>query len=602
MSQIRSIRPYGRPIKNYPGIQQMQDPAMQMQKFAESRINGGLITIVDPADIPTNALQEALNCVVRYDKTIRRPGTIKFSVNGGQTQIANPDTQRVLAIRTFQLQDTTQYTLRFTPSTVNILGNSVWQPITPASPTYILPGTTAILPGGISGQIGDRFSTALVFNKFLFVNNGVNPIMALDLVENTYAPLVINNQDGQGLGTPGGVSTNFRYITGFFNRVVGAAIAGQNEVYIGWSGDGPTDNASLPGETFGYTQFDPAVDQTAGNAPLEDSPSDLSDPITGLFGFTNVMIVLREKSVWMATKQPIPTDPFNFFAFIPGIGCDCPYSAQIVDDGVAWLDQRKNTVYYFVPGQGIQPIGRPIENIIFQGLTSLTDIFSSYDPTNADYTICVPQSASRTVKTYTYNFRSQCWTRSEYDNISSLDDQDVQSGQLEIEDLVGSIEDLQGAIFQLVGSTELFSTRIYGRNDGGIMLDNVTAQQDNMTNNTTLDGEEFTTTFISKDFEIPVDDAYWAQIKLEYVETVGGSATLFYNKQTGAKSLQDSSWKVAKQFQPNALTVPDLITYTKQIKSRRLAWRLDIQAGGFAIVSYEVQYFPSGKQRPAGSL
>jgi hypothetical protein len=596
----KNIRPYGRPIKDYPGLQPQDIP---MQKFAEGRLNQGMNTIIDPADIPTGSLRLALNAITRYDKEQRRPGNVQFAVDGTivPTPIAplignppSPISTSILALRTFALQDTSTFTLLFTAAYVYQLIGGVWTPMkfnniplaNPPPPTAVFPFVPLL------GADTDRFSTALIFNTFVFANNGVNPVSSIDLVNNRYAVLAAP----QIVKT----STNFRYITGFDNRLVGAAIAGENEVYIGWGGNGPVDTVSQPGLSLGWTQFDDSIDISAGNSPLEDSPSDLSDPITGLFGFTNVMLVLREKSIWMATKQPIATDPFSFFCFVPNVGCNCPRSAQIIDDGIAFLDQRKNTVYYFVPGASIQPIGRPIENSIFQGLNDLNDIFSSYDPTSGDYTICIPQAGSSTVRTYTYNFKSQAWTTSEYNNITCAEDLNLNSGQLEIGELVGQIGDLQGTIGELTRVTDAFYTRAYGKGDGTVVVDDPLANADDMTTNSSNDGNSFTTTFVSKDFKNDVIDSYFAKISIEFIETLGGSGTLYYNKHTGADDLTSPNWKVAKKFTTTTLNEPDLITWVNQIKSRRLAWRLDITAGSFAILGYEIHWYPSGLQKPAG--
>lgn len=596
----KNNKTYVRPIRNFPGLQPQDVP---MQKFAEGRLNQGMVTIADPADIPTGALRLALNAITRYDRHLRRPGNVQFTIDGDIVPIPTPPmvgnppmpvSNKVMAVRTFALEDTSAFTIRFTPPFVYVLNLNVWTPflfndvpLFPITPGHIYPATPLL------GGDKDRFSTALIFNTFVFANNGANPISGLDLVNNLYYKLAAP----QLVPT----STNFRYITGFDNRLVGAAIANENEVYIGWGGNGPIDKTSQPGLTLGWTQFDDSIDFSAGNSPLEDSPSDLSDPITGLFGFTNVLLTLREKSIWMATKQPSPTDPFNFFTFVPNIGCNCPHSAQIVDDGIMFLDQRKNTVYYFIPGQTIQPMGRPIENSIFAGLDDLNDIFSSYDPTNGDYTICVPQVSSSTVRTYTYNVKAQAWTTSEYNNISCCEDLNLNSSGLRIGELVGEIGDLTGTIGELTRSTDAFYTRAYGKGDGSIVVDDPIANNDDMTTNSSGDGNPFTTTFILKDFKIDVVDAYFAGVDIEYTESLGGNGTLYYNKKTGADDISSPNWKKAKDFTTSIITDPDLIIWRVQKKSRRISWRIDITAGAFAILGYEVHYYPSGMQKPQGT-
>ena len=600
----KPIRTYGKEIRNFPGIQSPE--GVQIQKFAEGRVNQGLVTIVDPADIPTGALQEALNCVIRYDKVVGRNGTIQLTING--VMVPSPDSNRVLATRGYKTEDGTAYTFRLTPSVFYVLaGNNTWLPL----------GQQGV-DGALAGSSSNRFSTALVLDNFI-VANGVNPLLRIDPI-GQFSTVLFNTIGGTL--NPNNVQTNYRYVTGFDNRVVAAALAGTSEVTVGWSGSGPSTtgpSSSNPSQTvpLGIQQWDPAMDETAGSSPLTDSPSDLSDFITGIQGFDNVLVVLRERSVWIANKQPIPTDPFNFYCILPGIGCNCPFSVQVIDDGLAWLDQRKNTVFFFTPGLGIEPIGRPIENIVFNGLDDLNDIFSSYDPTTGDYTICVPQVASQTVLTYTYNFKMKGWTRGEYFNISSLDNAIFVAGPLTINELTGTIASLQGTIAQLVRTTQTLVSNIFGRNDGGIMIEDPAAVQDNMIDTNTINGTEpdVMRRIISKDFELPITDAYWAQIKIEYQTQYENSGSLWFNKITGQVPISDTGpttfWRFGKEIPPVLIGAgfntssslpnqPLLFTYTNQIKSRRLAWRIDLNGPGFSVLGYEVLFYPSGMQRPAG--
>jgi hypothetical protein len=602
---FRRIRTFGKEIRNYPPIQPVQIP---MQKFAEARVNQGMISVIDPADIPTGALVDALNAVSRYDKLQRRNGTVKFSLSSSGP-VPNADTNRVLMVENIALSNGQNYTTRFTPSGPAVVNSANQWVLAINNTVPVTPGFPPPSPGGLSGAQIDRFSLTTAWNGsqqlIVFANNGANPLQVLNPVFTTFFPTglpPVNVPTFYQLSVNNNISTNYRFVTGFSNRVVGAALAGTNEIQVGWSGD------------TNPTVWDQNVDETAGFSPIQDTPADFSDNISGIFAFTNTMILLRQRSIWLVNPQPIPTDPFNFYSVIPGIGCNCPYSAQVIDDGIAFLDQRKHTVYYFVPGGGIQPIGRPIETIILNGVDSYQDVFSSYDPANNDYTICVPQASSTAVNTYTYNFRTQGWTRSEYDftatvaapssesYISSLNDTNVLPLGLTIGELSGVIANLQGTISQLTNVTLQTSYRVFGRSDGGIMVENSMANNDNMTSITSGDGDAFTTSFVSKDFMLPITDAYFAQIKLEYTESVGGSGTLYYNKQTGAMPLTDSSWTVAKSVTTNTtLNAPQLITFTQQLKARRLSWRLDINAGQFAIVGYEVHNYPSGLQRPSGS-
>src|SRR3990167_311412 len=49
-------------------------------------------------------------------------------------------------------------------------------------------------------------------------------------------------------------------------------------------------------------EFDAAVDTSAGRTPIDISPTDRVDYIAGVFGLSTVMVIPREKSIWLATR------------------------------------------------------------------------------------------------------------------------------------------------------------------------------------------------------------------------------------------------------------------------------------------------------------
>src|SRR6266702_5725619 len=79
-------RLYSRPVS----VQALnQFPLLQEQLWAEAKVNGGMVTSIDPADIPEAALTLAKNTRVRYDKTSRRFGFSPFGpVDGGDANAA----------------------------------------------------------------------------------------------------------------------------------------------------------------------------------------------------------------------------------------------------------------------------------------------------------------------------------------------------------------------------------------------------------------------------------------------------------------------------------------------------------------------------------
>jgi hypothetical protein len=518
-------------------------PDLQSFKFAEAQVNKGMVTMIDPADIDLGAMQLIKNATVRFDRTSRRPGSILLLP-------VKPNGDPVLRLASIKTKDNTSYTLRFTPSSIHSRGSVAWTALT----------------GTLAGGAKDRIQTAVVQDQLIFTNNGANNIQVVDFLLGSFGDL--------------GNAPNYRYVTGFFNRALGANLAENSEVQVGWSADGD------------ITEWDPLVDETAGSSPILESPADLSDFITGLFSWTNMGVLLRERSLWTIQKQAIPQNPFFFSTAVPGIGCDSPYSAQIIGTSIGWLDRRTGTVYSWTPGQMPQPIGRPIEKSILSNVDDPQSIFSSYDPIQNEYSICIPQAGSKYVNVWTFNLRNNTWARNEYYALTTIDDLDLATAGLTIDELGDvPIDQLTGTIDDLSPSATIVSTRVYGRDDGSIAQAEV---------NTDLDAEhtdfptgiEYDTILISKEFSIPEDDIYVAEIVIEYEAQRGGQFLIEYSKNGGATT---TSWRTAKTVNPTVLGEPRLLIVRRMIRCRQFAWRLTAKAGLFDVLSYEVHCYPSGK-------
>lgn len=520
-------------------------PDLQSYKFAEASVNKGMITTLDPADIPEGALQLAKNVIVRFDRTSRRPGSVLLTP-------VKPDGNPVIKLASIKKKNGTTYTVRFMPTGLHNRGLTAWTAVT----------------GLLSGTVKDKIQTAVVQDELIFANNGANFIQKVDFALNSIGQL--------------GNAPKYRYITGFFNRALGAALRDTNEVQVGWSGDG------------NITQWDPAVDETAGNSPIMESPADLSDFITGIFSWTNIGVLLRERSLWTIQKQAIPQNPFFFSTAVPGIGCDSPYSAQITGTAISWLDRRTGTVYSWVPGTAPTPIGRPIESSILANIDDPQTIFSSYDTLVNEYSICIPQAGSKYVNVWTFNLRNQTWAKNEYYALTSINDVDLATAGVTIDELGDvPIDQLTGNIDDLSPTSTVISTRVYGRDDGSIGQIDV---------NTDVDaphvdwptGFAYETQMVSKVFQLPENDVYVAEIVIEYESKRGGTFTLEYSKNGGATP---ESWKLAKTVTPRVLGEARLLTIRKPIRCRKFAWRLTTKAGLFDTLSYEVHVYPSGKSK-----
>lgn len=527
------------------GIGRMQP--IQEGKWQEARFSSGMITMLDPADIPTSAAELLKNATTRFDKTSRRAGSVAFGP-------AAPDTDPIMRLVTIKKENNDEYTVRFTPTNLYKLSGSSWTQLTDSNAM----GET------LAGTISDRIRTADVLDSLVFANNGVNEIQLVDSTFASFAKL--------------GNAPKYRYVTGFYNRVVGAALRDVNEVEVGWSGDA---NISV---------WDSATDETAGKSPIIESTSDLSDHITGIFGFTNIMILLREKSIWLTTKQPIGTNPFYFYSAIAGLGCDAPYSATVIaPNSLAWLDRRTGTVWTYTPGGTPEPIGRPIEKTILEGLDDPKGIFGSYDPINSEYEICYPRVGSSLVSTWKYNLRNKSWTYNEIENLNIIEDVELATAGTTIDELIGTIDNLSFpdgsdiTIDELSPSSASISTRARGLTDGTIEVVDSTAVDDN--------GVQFETEIVSKTFELPGSEVNITRIEIEYIQQVGGTFTLEYTRDGGI------NWILAKTITPVEINKRKTLKFRRVIHAKTFKFRLRGVDGLFDILYYGIWVSPSGEDK-----
>lgn len=518
-------------------------PELGMQKFVEGQINQGMITMFEPTNIPPSALALAKNANVRYDRTQRRAGSYLFVPT-------KPDTNGVLAVVFTKDQLGNGHIVRITASTAQYVNSGVWQNLA--------------IGAGLHGTATDLIDCCNVLDTFIFSNNGADPLQTIDFGANTVAQL--------------GNAPAYRTVTGFFNRAVGFARKAGSEVEVGWSGDGAV------------TQWDPTIDESAGSTPLLDTPDDLADHIKHGMAATNVMVILREKSIWLATKQPIAQNPFYFYSAVPGLGCDCPYSAQIIIGGVAWTDRRTGSVYAYGFSGLPEAIGRPVEKTLLAGITNPETVFSGYDASQNEYTVFIPQSGSQLVAAWTFNFRTKAWTYNEYYRITSANDTELAQGGTRIEDLIGTIAGLQGTISALSHIDPGQIARAFGCSDGSIAIEdpsfNLDAPQTGFAN-----GVAFDTVLQSKTFKIPSNDIYVAQVVLEYRANKEGTFTLEYSKDDG------KTWLLGKTVFAAVTNQSQLLIFRKMIRCRRFTWRITTQAAQFETLSYEVYIYPSGLSR-----
>lgn len=508
---------------------------MEMAKFVEARVNGGMVTSVDANDLPNNVLSFAKNAGVRFDRTSRRNGHRLFTP-------AKPNVNKILLLTIFDRNDGSVNFLRFTRNSIHLGTANVWTNIPSAQP--------------LTGLDIDRIYGTVMNDRFFFTN-GVDFIQELNLTTSSYAKL--------------GNAPVYKYLTAFNNRIIGAhrGGAGPNPVEVGWSGD------------LNFGEWNPLSDFTAGSQPLNDSPSDLADFITGLFSFSNTLVVMRQRSIWQATKQPSATAPFYFYNTEPGLGSDSPNTIAKIPHGVCFFDYRTGNIYVFTVDGQIQAIGDPIIKTLLPQIEDPAQVTGSYNSINQEYSLTVTAASSPITRIWTYNFRSKVWWYDEIEKVVTVSNLDYSNSSLSVDELIGVVDGLVGSVDSLVNKIRTAS-RFYGMIDGDILVEDKEAVTDA--------GVSFETCIDSKLFNIPTDDINLARWRFEIIPYTMGEIQLYYSK-------NGVDFTFAKTYTINIaqLKKPLLMIVNKHINTRKFMWRLCTSNVKFDIIDYEVHVYPGGR-------
>jgi hypothetical protein len=499
---------------------------------------GGLNTVDDPRDIDPGQLTVANNIDIDTNVWDRRTGYNILTPT-------KPDSTKVLSFQSVELYNSSIVQLRFDSGKIYRRGSGSW---------------TEITGGGLAGGDNDRFSVTTLLNRFFCSNNGVDVIQELDLTGNTYADL--------------GNAPAYKYITAYYNRIVGAYnTTSLNPIEVGWSGD------------INLDEWDPVTDPSAGSNPLYDTPTNYADQITGLFTFGDYLIIPRERSIYLATKQPIATVPFYFYPAVLNIGSDLPYSICIVKNGICFADRRTRMVYYYEVGTSAPiPIGQQIYNILNIANLDPDTIYSGYDPYHQEYVLGVPSASSTVTTQYIFNFKTQVWYTEVINNASFIGSSPFSAQTAAIQDLIGNIEDLTGDIDSLSPSTT-FPTRFVGLTNGDILQSSDSADTDG--------GVTYTFDIQSKTFEENGFDFYVKRLNLIFMPIKTGSFSVYYSTDNS------NTWTLYKDVSVSSTDIGDrqLVTCVKLIKCRQYSFRITSTSGLFSITHYEIERDPGGPSR-----
>lgn len=502
--------------------------------LASAVINKGMVTSIDAGDLPNDALSVAKNVRIRYDKTSRRFG--KSTYLG-----TKPNALAVKRLYSHILGDYSAFYIRVTNSGAHYYSSGAWVALT----------------GSLSGSDGRIVDMASVLGTIVLAN-GVDKLQKVDVGAGTISDL-------------GTVAPTARYVAGFADRVIAAAtgVSDKSLAYVYWSGNRNID------------EFDALEDTSAGNKEIATSSSGTVDPITGLFAFSTVGILPRQNSLWLFTKQPIASDPLNFYEAIPGVGADIPGAIALTKNGIIFFSYKHKMVYRFVPGADVEEIGIAVANEMVSGIDDPNGITSCYDPHNKEYHVAIPQSDD-SYKIWTFNERTNAWSYDVVEDVASVNVVEVLSEYTSIDDLTGTIDALTGTIDDLSVTPISTPTLVVGQTDGTLLVEDSSVDEDNEV--------AYTMEVRSKEFNIPRVDTVVAEIRIGYNGVAAGTLTLQYSKDGG------TTWTTAKT---HTIVEADnqQLQYNKQIRCRRFMWRITSTDGLLDLIEYEVHIYEGGESR-----
>jgi len=542
-------------------------------------VGGGMVTALPRDQQPQSSFSLVRNARTREHWVGRRPGTREYvtpptvsagvpvALSGEISAIITGFKQASLAV------SEPGYQLYLIGETTPVGGNitSVWNlPAVSGVPLWIqLTDDGGLTNPSFLAQFAHRIRHAQYSNLIFFVDgqSGLNYI-DMDLNQVREAPT-----DGTHLVNPSANNApGAQVITTFAERVIvgnlktqitipGASAVGDPSA-IAWSANG------LP---LVWNILDAlSIPTGAGTELLIQSPSDANDAITGLFGLTNEMVILRERSIWHATRQPFATSPFRFIPIIVGLGCDLMYTAVQGEGGVFYADFRTKGVFFYQPGARPQRISLPIDDELFVDLQNMARAEGAYDAREREYHLGLNLgNTTKITKRWVFSVRNASWTFDdglELDTIASFVDVtnlDILPNE-PIGDLTGSLPALPPGI-------------IMGTKNQELIVFDPTLDFD-------VDGTPYEFELVSQNLGNPVRNRVMNDLILRYEALQPGSGVL-------EVSTDKVNWRAAKRFDIDDSPVERAVGLPMgNIEGRGLYWRLRAQSSDIRLSAYAMRY------------
>lgn len=553
-------------------IRDTLDEGANLRGNAYENLPQGEIQIVDmtsgiytapPRDKrPPGSAMVAKNARARNDWIGRRPGTYE--------PIEQPDGDVVLKVFTVFLDQDRRWLVRVTRNNIHATRSlSGWQQFTGTSIGY------------------DRRISATQFSDYMYLASGVKKVIEVNFQTGTYAEVE---------GSP-----KARFITSFADRLVCGNVA---DPYSGWTG------TRLQWSANGNSrEWDTLEDESAGFVNLDSAPGDYGDEITGLFVVGQSLLILRERSVWLAERQPIASDPFRFVPLVIGVGCDLPHTGAIVPGGVMWADRRTNAVYFWRLGALPQRVNAQIKDQMLRDFGESEWVEAAYDPFEKEYHLglniprlivdrhgeCVETEFM--TKTWVYNLDTQAWCYDVGPIASTLGQVVGVDNLVYIDDLLGTIDEQVANVADASKPNPSGYIDDWGYDPEDIFEPSLYKGTDT--------GEVITYTWDSKhDFDCFRFEFLWQsqnmghpvnQRTLSDLRFLGGSKERGYA--IVEYSNNDWDWHQQKTLRPRALPHRERFGSSQIFAGNDLWWRVRSDAPGFRMYEFWVRMLDRARHR-----
>lgn len=534
----------GSPIQNIVSREsQVREPRIESIPTGELVIQSmmdGMVTAVSRDKQPVGSAKKIVNGRTRDYWVGRRPGT--------NTIIAKPDSNPVLKVITLHLPGDRKYLVRVTDSTIHA--------------TRALNGWQALTG---SGLVGSSRITSTQFFDDLYLATAFTKIVKVNVLNNTYE-LVSE-------------APRAKFVTSFADRIFAANIGPETTgaTRIQWSANAEPEI------------WDPLVKESAGQENLVSSPSDTGDDITGIHALSQEMLILRERSIWIGTRQPIVFAPIRFTPVSVNHGCDLPYSATRVENGVVWADFRSRGVWLFNPGQLPQRISNKIDDQLFDDLANLRWAEGTYDPFNQEYHLGLATSEGADIqKTWIFSFRHGAWSYDDSPTVRTLGKNVGLDTLTMIDDLTGFIDGLNpspdGVIDDWAGSETLKTGIFKGVSTGEVIIQSYDYPLD-------WDASAFTFEWVSQNIGRFEFRQTLTDLLVSCIATVTGTAVFAHSK-------DNATWDHAKTVTITGAAIGQRFGMPRrQLSGNEIYWRVQTTAAKFRMTAWWVRILNKFHQR-----